>query len=104
MKTNTSLAAIASYPYLSCQQAPIDVTTSWGVFKDIYCAGNDSVFIFLENIFNEIVELFPSDRIHIGGDEAPKIRWKECPRCQKRMNENNYIGYKKLQILKLSIF
>jgi hexosaminidase len=92
-----SSAAIASYPNLSCKQAPINVTTSWGVFKDIYCAGNDSVFIFLENVLNEIVELFPSDRIHIGGDEAPKIRWKECPRCQKRMSENNLTNESELQ-------
>ena len=67
-------AAIASYPFLSCQQKPIKVANSWGVFKEIYCAGNDSVFVFLEKIFDEIIPLFPSKRIHIGGDEAPKTR------------------------------
>ena len=66
------MAAIASYPYLSCTGNPIEVETDWGVFKDIYCAGNDSVFTFLEDVLSEVIELFPSKYIHIGGDEAPK--------------------------------
>ena len=84
-----STAAIAAYPYLSCLQKPIDVANTWGVFKEIYCAGNDSVFLFLENIFEEIVDLFPSKRIHIGGDEAPKFRWEHCNKCQNRMKSEN---------------
>lgn len=84
-----SQAAIASYPFLSCESKQIQVANSWGVFKDIYCAGNDSVFIFLEDIFQEITELFPSNRIHIGGDEAPKFRWENCEKCQKRMAQEN---------------
>ena len=92
-----STAAIASYPFLSCQQEPIDVANSWGVFKEIYCAGNDSVFIFLENIFDEIIPLFPSKRIHIGGDEAPKSRWEKCKKCQMRMQQNNLANEHELQ-------
>ena len=84
-----STAAIASYPYLSCEQKPVKVANTWGVFKDIYCAGNDSVFLFLENVFDEIVDLFPSNRIHIGGDEAPKFRWENCKKCQNRMKNEN---------------
>ena len=84
-----STAAIASYPYLSCKQKPVKVANTWGVFKDIYCAGNDSVFLFLENVFDEIVDLFPSNRIHIGGDEAPKFRWENCKKCQNRMKNEN---------------
>jgi hexosaminidase len=92
-----SQAAIASYPFLSCESKQIQVANSWGVFKDIYCAGNDSVFIFLEDIFQEITELFPSNRIHIGGDEAPKFRWENCKKCQKRMAEENLKGEHELQ-------
>ena len=92
-----SQAAIASYPFLSCESKQIQVANSWGVFKDIYCAGNDSVFIFLEDIFQEITELFPSNRIHIGGDEAPKFRWENCKKCQKRMAQENLKDEHELQ-------
>ena len=92
-----SQAAIASYPFLSCESKQIQVANSWGVFKDIYCAGNDSVFIFLEDIFQEITELFPSNRIHIGGDEAPKFRWENCEKCQKRMAQENLKDEHELQ-------
>ena len=61
---------------------------TWGVFKDIYCAGNDSVFTFLEDVLSEVTELFPSEYVHIGGDEAPKYRWENCKKCQKRINQN----------------
>ena len=92
-----SQAAIASYPYLSCKDEIINVSNSWGVFKDIYCAGNDSVFTFLENIFQEITEIFPSDRIHIGGDEAPKFRWENCEKCQKRIKDEGLKNEHELQ-------
>jgi hexosaminidase len=84
-----ALAALAAYPSMSCTGGPFEVPTTWGVFKDIYCAGNDSVFIFLKNILDEVLELFPSEYIHIGGDEAPKYRWENCPKCQKRMADNH---------------
>lgn len=64
-----SVAAIASYPYLSCTGKQIEVETQWGVFKDIYCAGNDSTISFLKDVMTEVFALFPSKYIHIGGDE-----------------------------------
>ena len=92
-----SQAAIASYPYLSCKGDKVNVANDWGVFKEIYCAGNDSVFIFLENIFDEVIELFPSKYIHIGGDEAPKNRWENCKKCQKRIKGENLKDEHELQ-------
>ena len=80
-----SQAAISAYPHLSCTGKQIEVANDWGVFKDIYCAGNDSVFIFLEDVLTEVIALFPSKYIHIGGDEAPKIRWEQCSKCQQRI-------------------
>ncbi len=80
-----ALAALASYPGLSCTGGPFEVPTTWGVFKDIYCAGNDSVFVFLKDVLDEVIELFPSPWIHIGGDESPKYRWENCDRCKSRM-------------------
>jgi len=79
-----SLAALAAYPELGCTGGPYEVATRWGVFQDIYCT-NDTTFEFLENVLLEVMELFPSKYIHIGGDEAPKARWKECPTCQATM-------------------
>lgn len=92
-----SVAAIASYPHLSCTGDSISVETDWGVFKDIYCAGNDSVFTFLEDVLEEVIELFPSKYIHIGGDEAPKYHWENCSKCQKRIIDNNLKDEHKLQ-------
>ena len=92
-----SQAAIASYPQLSCTGNPIDVATDWGVFKDIYCAGNDSVYTFMEDVLGEVIELFPSPYIHIGGDEAPKTRWENCPKCQKRIKDENLKDEHELQ-------
>ncbi|MFO0837622.1 MAG: family 20 glycosylhydrolase [Phycisphaerae bacterium] len=80
-----SLAALSAYPELSCGGGPFEVATTWGVFDDIYCAGNEKTFEFLERVLDEVIELFPSPFIHIGGDEAPKTRWKQCPRCQARI-------------------
>ncbi|HEY5270204.1 MAG TPA: beta-N-acetylhexosaminidase [Anaerolineales bacterium] len=82
-----SLAALASYPELSCTGGPFEVATHFGIFPDIYCAGKETVFTFLQEVLDEILELFPSPFIHIGGDEAPKKRWKGCPDCQRRIRE-----------------
>jgi len=76
-----SMAALASYPELGCTGGPYEVATRWGVFQDIYCT-KDETFGFLENVLLEVMDLFPSKYIHIGGDEAPKSRWEECPVCQ----------------------
>ncbi|HXD76304.1 MAG TPA: family 20 glycosylhydrolase [Puia sp.] len=82
-----SSAALAAYPWLGCTGGPYHVQHGFGVFKDIYCAGNDSVFRFLDDVLDEVMSLFPSKYIHIGGDECPKDAWKACPKCQKRMRE-----------------
>jgi hexosaminidase len=82
-----SAAAIASYPYLSCLQQPQSPVTegNYTNTSSNYCAGNDSVFMFLQNVLSEVINLFPSTYIHIGGDEVDKEPWKKCPRCQARM-------------------
>ena len=80
-----SRAAIAAYPWLSCTGDSLPVPNDWGVFKDIYCAGNDSTLAFLHTVLDEVMALFPSRYIHIGGDEAPKIRWAACDKCQTRI-------------------
>ena len=90
-------AAISSYPNLSCTGKQYPVANDWGVFKEIYCAGNDSVFLFLESVLDEVMELFPSPYIHIGGDEAPKFRWEHCKKCQSRMRENGLENEHELQ-------
>jgi len=82
-----SSAALTAYPWLGCTGGPYHVQQSWGVFKDVYCAGNDSVFQFLQDVLDEVMPLFPSPYIHIGGDECPKDSWKKCPKCQQRMKE-----------------
>ena len=92
-----AVAAIASYPFLSCTGKPIEVETRWGVFDDVFCAGKDTVFAFLEDVIDEVTELFPSEYIHIGGDECPKVRWENCPACQKRMKEEGLKDEQELQ-------
>jgi len=76
------LAALTVYPELGCTGGPYEVATKWGVFEDVLCAGNEKTYEFLEGVFTEIMELFPSKYIHVGGDECPKTRWKSCPKCQ----------------------
>lgn len=92
-----SQAALAAYPQFSCTGGPFEVQTEWGVFKEIYCAGNDSTFTFLEDVLTEVMELFPSEYIHIGGDEAPKYRWENCPKCQRRIKEEGLKDEHELQ-------
>ncbi|MFN2395845.1 MAG: beta-N-acetylhexosaminidase [Bacteroidales bacterium] len=90
-------AALAAYPELGCTGGPYEVITRWGVFEDVFCAGNDETFEFLEDVLSEIIELFPSQYIHIGGDECPKTRWKECPECQARIREEGLADEYELQ-------
>ena len=92
-----SQAALAAYPQFSCNGGPIEVANDWGVFKEIYCAGNDSTFIFLEDILKEVMEIFPSEYIHIGGDESPKFRWEHCAKCQKKMKDEGLANEHELQ-------
>jgi hexosaminidase len=80
-----AMAALTAYPGLSCTGGPFKVRTQWGIEKDVYCAGNDETFALLEGVLDEVLALFPSTFIHIGGDECPKDRWKACPKCQARI-------------------
>ena len=79
-----AMAALAAYPHLGCTGGPYEVQKGWGVFEDVFCAGNDSTFDMLEDVLVEVMELFPSPYIHIGGDECPKEAWKSCSKCQAR--------------------
>ncbi len=81
------LAAMAAYPELGCTGGPYEVAKTWGVFEDVLCPGKDSTFVFLQDVLTEVMQLFPSKYIHIGGDECPKVRWENCPNCQKRIKE-----------------
>jgi hexosaminidase len=77
-----SKAALAAYPELACTPGPFEVATTWGIFEDIYCPKEES-FEFLQNVLLEVTQLFPGEYIHIGGDEAPKKRWRESPVAQE---------------------
>ncbi len=92
-----ALSALVAYPELSCTGGPFEIPQQWGIQKDIYCAGKEEVFTFLEGVLSEVAELFPSEIIHIGGDEAPKDRWKECPDCQRRIKEEGLKDEHELQ-------
>ncbi len=89
------VAAIAAYPELSCQSVPMEVRNIWGVANDVYCAGKEETFQFLEEVLAEVIPLFESDFFHIGGDECPKIRWKACPLCQARIRQEGLKGDEK---------
>lgn len=80
-----ALAALSAYPELGCTGGPYEAATKWGVFEDVFCAGNEKTFEFLGDVLEEVCALFPGTYIHIGGDECPKTRWQACPKCQKRM-------------------
>jgi hexosaminidase len=91
-----SQAAIAAYPELGCTGEQFEVATKWGVFEEIYCP-KESTFKFLEDVIDEVAALFPGKYIHIGGDEAPKTRWKECTHCQKRIKKEGLKDEHELQ-------
>ena len=79
------LGALAAYPELGCTGGPYEVWTKWGVSEQVMCPGKENMFTFLEDVFTELMELFPSEYIHIGGDECPKTEWEKCPACQARI-------------------
>lgn len=91
------VAALTAYPELGCTGGPYEVWPDWGVSDDILCAGNPKVYQFLEDVFTEIMQLFPSTIIHLGGDEAPKGRWQNCPKCQQKMREEHLQDIEHLQ-------
>ena len=81
------VAVLAAYPELGCVGEGYEVRTRWGIAKDVFCAGKEAPFELMEDVLTEVLDLFPSEFIHIGGDECPKDRWKECPDCQARIKE-----------------
>ena len=91
------MAALAAYPELGCvKDTTYQVAKGWGVFEDVFCP-NDSTFIFLENVLDEVMALFPSPYIHVGGDEVEKIRWKNCSHCQQLIKEKGLVNEHGLQ-------
>jgi hexosaminidase len=109
-----SSAAIAAYPWLSCfpneetiiPTHPSEVSKNmkgkkvqetWGVFDDVFCAGKDSTFLFLQDVLDEVLPLFPSQYVHVGGDESPKANWKRCPQCQARIKQEGLKDEHELQ-------
>ena len=91
-----SQAVLAAYPEYSCTGGPFEVAKQWGVLEDVYCP-KEETFTFLENILSEVIDLFPSEYIHIGGDESPKTRWKNCPHCQALIKEKGLKDEHELQ-------
>ena len=81
------LAALTAYPELGCTGGPYDVWGMWGIADDVLCAGKEEVMVFLEDVLAEVADLFPSEYVHIGGDECPKVRWEKCPLCQAKIKE-----------------
>ena len=84
-----SKAMIAAYPELSCTGGPFEVPTKFGIMKDVLCPGKDTTFDFVDKVLDEVLDIFPSKVIHVGGDETPRDRWKKCPDCQKRIKTEN---------------
>ena len=90
-------AALAAYPEISCTGGPFKVSTIWGIRKEVYCAGNEKTFEFMENVLGEVLDLFPGEYIHVGGDECPKDRWEECQKCQSRIRSEGLQDEHELQ-------
>ena len=94
-----SLAALAAYPEYSCTGGPFKPWTTWGVQNNLYCAGNDATLKFLEDVVDEVLDIFNETKyIHIGGDECPKAKWKACPKCQQRMKDLGLGSEDKMQV------
>lgn len=91
------MAALAAYPELSCTGGPFQVRTSWGIEKEVLCPGNPRSIEFVTHVLEEVIDLFPSPYIHIGGDEAPRHRWRKCPKCQARMRAEGLRAEAQLQ-------
>lgn len=90
-------AALAAYPQLGCTGGPYETATEWGVSGNVFCAGNDKVFTFLEDVLTEVCALFPGQYVHVGGDECPKDQWKKCLKCQKRIHDEKLKDEHELQ-------
>ena len=92
-----AVAALTAYPEYSCTGGPFEVRTTWGISEDVFCAGKEETFAFLEDILAEVIDLFPGKYIHIGGDECPKKRWENCPDCQRRIKTEKLKNEHELQ-------
>ena len=92
------VAALSAYPEFSCTGGPFEVSTEWGISKDVLCVGKDSSIKFIKDILGELIEIFPYKHLHIGGDESPSERWKSCPDCRSRMKEQGLKKADELQI------
>jgi len=92
-----AVAALAAYPWLGCTGGPYEVMRTWGVSEDVLCIGKESTLGFLKDVLTEVLELFPSEYIHIGGDESPRKRWESCPFCQERIRREGLRNEAELQ-------
>ena len=92
-----SLGALTAYPELGCTGGPYEVATTWGVFDDVYCAGKEETYTFLQDVLTELIPLFPGEYFHIGGDECPKTRWQKCPICKQKMKDEGLRSEHELQ-------
>lgn len=86
------VAALAAYPEYGCTGGPYEVEHTWGVFADVLCPGKEQTFKFVEDVLSEVIDVFPSEYIHIGGDECPRDRWKTCDLCQQRIKNEGIKG------------
>lgn len=91
-----AVAALAAYPEYSCTGGPFEVAKQWGVLDDVFCP-KEETFTFLQDVLTEVMNLFPSEYIHVGGDECPKTRWKTCPHCQALIKEKGLKDEHELQ-------
>ncbi|MEG1838397.1 MAG: beta-N-acetylhexosaminidase, partial [Bacteroidaceae bacterium] len=91
------VAALTSYPYLGCVGKNYKLRETWGVSEEVYCPGKETTFQFIEDVLTEVMNLFPSEYIHIGGDECPKGEWEKCPLCQKRIKDEGLKNELELQ-------
>ena len=82
-----TLAALAAYPSLGCTGGPYEVSTRYGVLDDVLCVGKEETMTFVKDVLTEVMDIFPSEYIHLGGDECPKVRWEQCPDCQRKIRE-----------------
>jgi hexosaminidase len=92
-----AVAALAAYPEAGCTGGPYKVWEMRGVTDDLFCAGNEETFALLEDVLSEIIDIFPSEYINLGGDECPKVRWEDCPKCQARIKEEGLKDEHELQ-------
>ena len=83
------IAALAAYPDMGCTGGPYKVSPIWGIMPDVLCLGNEKTYQFCEDVLSEMMDIFPSEYIHLGGDETPNVRWKECPKCKALMTKEN---------------